>query len=117
MKKGLSRSENPAAQQIWIMLRTDSPPLHLRNPKRKPIISSGLGFLGRYCSESRSDDYQHTINSSRGKIDGNTTKTRVRGARGAESLIHTNAITFRWVYGAVEPTEPEDDTILEKERY
>ena len=68
----------PGGPADTIKVRTDPPPLHLRNTIREPIISSRLGLLGRYCSESRSSDYQHTINSG---LDTTTRERAVLGGR------------------------------------
>ena len=35
------------------VVRTYSPPLHLRNTECEPIIFSGFRRLGRYCSEKK----------------------------------------------------------------
>ena len=76
--------------------RTDSPPLHFRNTECEPIISSGLGLLGRYCWKEQSNKRlsAHTINRNPGEIDGNTTTMRARGAGGGQGLIRKDCVGF-----------------------
>ena len=82
--KGGDQSQEIWTQQSRRLVRTDSPPLHLRNPVCEPFIFSGFRLLGRYCFEEKSVKRlsAHTINSNPGGIDGKTTTIRVRGAGG-----------------------------------
>jgi len=100
-----------------VLVRTDSPPLHLRNAEFKPVIFSRLRLLGRYCFKRGVVERlsAHAINSNPGEIDGNTTTTRVYGAGGAQRPIRTSTVTFGWVLNAPKPTESNDDTELERE--
>ena len=65
----------------------NAPTLHpciSETPNANRSFPPDSDFLVVTVSESRLGDYQHTINSNPGKIDGNETKMRVRGGRGAE---------------------------------
>jgi len=121
LEGGTSKLENRMTERLGhnnqVLVRTDSPPLHLRNAECEPIIFSRLGLFCRYCFKRGVVERlsAHTINSNPGEIDENTTTMRVRGAGGAQRLIRTSAVTFGWVPNAPEPTESDNKTELEGE--